>query len=82
MQQNPLKTFILRDFGFNERPDRVYLDTLVRLGLVEEVEVTWKMGKKENMSKGTRGYRLIKKEQDEVLNGRDWIEEEELRNLA
>ena len=93
MLRNPLKTYILKDFGLNSHLDRVYLTTLVKLGLAEEVEVIYKMGVNNQGTKNTKGYRLSKQEQEKVLNGalaqgekfivagRNWIEQEELKNV-
>lgn len=88
LRDNPLKTFILRDFGLNSQLDRVYLLTLTRLGLAEEVDVFYKIGVKNAGTKNTKGYRLSRQEQDKIKrdiqvmgNGRNWVEEEELRNL-
>jgi hypothetical protein len=83
LRGNPLKTFVLRDFGLNSQLDRVYLLTLVTLGIAEEVEVYYKMGSHSQGTKNTKGYRLSKQEREKIINeikmsGRNWIEQEEL----
>lgn len=93
MKDKPEKVFVLRDF-YISNADRVYLNTLIRLGLVEECRAVFRAGAKNAIDKTTKGYRLIEtsykneiKELKKIINGegflvgRNWIEQEELNNL-
>jgi hypothetical protein len=59
-KQNPNKIFVLSDFGrshkelFRER----YLDTLIKLGLIEEVKTVYYCNS--NKRRDVRGYRLLR----------------------
>ncbi len=62
MKARPLRTFILHDFGLNCQRDRVYLTTLVHLGLVEEVSVIYKAGRRHVACRATHGYRFLRRD--------------------
>lgn len=77
----PLKVFLIYDFGSEYK---IYLETLIKLGLIEEVKTLVKIGKK-NGCRETKGYRMIQKipaiNGKLKLKGKNWIEQEELDYL-
>lgn len=52
MKLNPNKIYVLKDFGCRRR----YTNTLVKLGLIEEVKLVYKT--RNNIYKTTKGYKL------------------------
>jgi hypothetical protein len=63
MKRNPKKVYVLTDFHLKPHLNRVYMSTLVKLGLIEECEVIYKVGVKLIGCKNTHGYKF-KKEND------------------
>lgn len=59
MKRKPKKVFVLHDFNVSNKY-RTYLTTLVNLGLIEEVDVLYKMGVKSYGMRGTKGYKFLK----------------------
>lgn len=61
MQRNPKKVYVLTDFHLKSHLNRVYMTTLVKLGLIEECEVIYKVGVRLIGCKATHGYRFRRK---------------------
>jgi len=59
MKENPEQIFVCKDFTPSPA-DRIYLTTLVKLGLIEECWKKYKMGKKYSVSRATKAYRFKK----------------------
>jgi hypothetical protein len=58
MKKHPKKVFVATDFHLNSHLDRVYMTTLIKLELIEECEVFYKVGRKLYGCKVTHGYRF------------------------
>ena len=61
-RRNPLKVFIANDFDNHPTILRhMYLNTLISLGLIEQVPAIYKCGNKYKVRRTGKGYRLKKK---------------------
>ncbi len=61
-KRNPLKVFVLKDFPFasSKYSREKYLNTLKRLGLIEEVPTDYAFGHKLGVRRRVKGYKLLK----------------------
>lgn len=58
IKRNPKKIFLLKDFGLASQSRRVYMTTLIKLNLIEEVDAFYEMGCKHSALKSVHGYKL------------------------
>ena len=59
IMSNPQRVFVMRDFRLSGQLDKIYLDTLIKLGFVEKVQVIWRAGCKKGAIRSTAGYRAV-----------------------
>lgn len=59
INSEPQKVFVISEFALTDRLDKVYLDTLVKFGLIEEVQAYWTTGPKQGSLRTTIGYRAL-----------------------
>jgi predicted RNA methylase len=58
IRENPLKTWIAKDFNISTNEPRRILELLASLGIVERVPVMYATGFKYQARKEVKGYRL------------------------
>ena len=64
IQSDKDRVWIARDFGDSSTHKR-YLVTLQKLGLIELVDCRYRWGKRHDLMKATRGYKLILEKKNE-----------------
>jgi len=67
-KKEPKRVFILKDFNYDEGSSTQLL-VLLTLGLIEIVPVRYYAGDRWRITKQTKGYRLVRKAQQQEVKG-------------
>ena len=65
MKRNPNRVFLAKDFGPKHKRNP-YFPLLIRLGLIEQVPVKYRMGKNLRATKLIKGYKFVNPDKSEV----------------
>lgn len=61
IKRSPNKVFVGGEFGDTKDNNFSHLDTLIKLGVIEQVLMRYYTGRKYKACRNVRGYKLIKK---------------------
>ena len=65
MKRNPNRVFLAKDFGPKHKRNP-YFPLLIKLGLIEQVPVKYRLGKNLRSTKLIKGYKFVNPDNSEV----------------